>query len=330
MLVPLRLEIWTRFWPYPEPFVLSRSSATGEDSIQVRLTDPSGRAGRGEAVGVTYAGESAATMTAQIDAVRSRIEQGLTRADLLDLLPHGGARMAIDAALWDLETKQGGPDPFAVVGVRPEPVTSMCTIGIKSLEGYAVAARALADYPFIKVKVDGRDPLAALSAVAGAAPRAKLIVDPNQSWSVEQLQAIAATLPELGVILVEQPIPVGHEAALDGWTSPVPLCADELIDTADDLDRAQGRFEVVNVKLDKAGGLTAALHLADAIQARGMDLMVGCMMGSSLSMAPAMVLAQRAKFVDLDGPLLHSEDIENGFVYTRGTVAAPHQPLLWG
>lgn len=328
--MPLRLEVWTRFWPYPEPFVLSRSSKSGEDSIQIRLTDAHGRSGRGEAVGVTYAGESTATMTAQLAAVRSRIEAGLTRAELLALLPHGGARMAVDTALWDLETKQGGADPFAAAGVRPEPVTSMCTIGIKSLEGYAAAARALADYPFIKVKVDGRDPLAALAAVATAAPGARLIVDPNQSWSVQQLKAISAGLPELGVILVEQPIPVGDEPGLDGWDSPVPLCADELVETPGDLDKAQGRFDVINVKLDKAGGLTAALDLAEAVQARGMDLMVGCMMGSSLSMAPAMVLAQRASFVDLDGPLLHSEDVENGFVYDRGTVVAPHQPLLWG
>jgi L-alanine-DL-glutamate epimerase-like enolase superfamily enzyme len=326
----LTLDAWTRFWPYPEPFALSRGAKLGEDSIQVRLTDELGRPGRGEAVGVTYAGESTATMLAQLEAVRAHIEEGTSRSDLLSMLPHGGARMALDAALWDLEAKQGGPDPFAAAGLRPEPVTSMCTIGIKSLEGYAMAARALADYPYIKVKVDACEPMAVLALVAASAPRARLIVDPNQSWSVEQLKALAPDLQSLGVILVEQPIPVGDEAGLDGWTSPVRLCADELVNTVADLDKALGRFDVINIKLDKAGGLTAALALADAVQMGGFGLMVGCMMGSSLSMAPAMVLAQRAEFVDLDGPLLHSEDVEHGFVYRNGTVLAPHIRELWG
>ncbi len=326
----LTLDVWTRFWPYPEPFALSRGAKLGEDSIQVRLTDESGSSGRGEAIGVTYAGESTTTMIAQLEAARARIEQGMSRADLLSMLPNGGARMALDAALWDLEAKQGGLDPFSAAGLRPEPVTTMCTIGMKSLEGYARAAHALADYAYIKVKVDGRDPMAALAKVASSAPRARLIVDPNQSWSVEQLKALAPDLPGLGVVLVEQPIPVGDEAGLDGWTSPVRLCADELINTAADLDKALGRFDVINIKLDKAGGLTAALALADAVQLRGFGLMVGCMMGSSLSMAPAMVLAQRAEFVDLDGPLLHSEDVGNGFTYDNGTVFAPHVASLWG
>lgn len=326
----LTLTVGTRFWPYREPFILSRGAKSGEDTLQVRLIDDQGRIGRGEAVGVTYAGEDPASMIAQIETVTPRIEQGLSRATLLDLLPHGGARTALDSALWDLETKQGSPDPFTATGLLPNAVTSMCTIGIKDLGGYAAAASRIADYPFIKVKVDGTDPLAALHAVSAAAPRAKLIVDPNQGWSVDQLKQVAPRLAALDVILLEQPIPVGDEPGLDGWECPISLCADELIDTAADLDRAQGRFDVINIKLDKAGGLTSALTLADAVQARGMSLMVGCMMGSSLSMAPAMVLAQRARYVDLDGPLLHSEDVEDGFAYVRGTVTKPHRPTLWG
>jgi L-alanine-DL-glutamate epimerase-like enolase superfamily enzyme len=238
--------------------------------------------------------------------------------------------MAIDSALWDLEAKQNGSSPFAIAGLKAEPVTSVCSIGIKTIEGYETAARALADFSMIKIKVDGRDPIGALEAVKRGAPNASLLVDPNQGWSVEQLKALGPALPDLDVALLEQPIPVGHEAGLDGWHSPVPLCADELIDEIADLKKAKGRFKVINVKLDKAGGLTAALTLADAVDAMGFDLMVGCMMGSSLSMAPAMVLAQRARYVDLDGPLLHSEDSEFGFQYENGTVRLPHIPQLWG
>jgi L-Ala-D/L-Glu epimerase len=326
----LQLEVSTRFWPYREPFALSRGTVLGEDTIQVRLTDDDGRAGRGEAVGVTYAGENPERMIAEIMAVKDEIERGISRTGLHELLPYGGARCALDSALWDLEAKQSGISPFVVAGVATRPVTSMCTIGIKTINGYAAAARALADYPFIKVKVDGKTPLEAITAVNRAAPGARLIVDPNQGWTVAQLKAIAPLLVHCNVILLEQPIAVGEEAGLDGWTSPIPLCADELINTPADLAKAQGRFDVINIKLDKAGGLTAALTLADQVAARGMRLMVGCMMGSSLSMAPAMVLAQRADFVDLDGPLLHCEDVADGFAYRLSTVALPHIPALWG
>lgn len=326
----LSLELTARFWPYREPFALSRGVALGEDSIQVRLTDAQGRSGRGEAVGVTYAGETTASMLAQIEAMRSDLEAGPSRLELQALLPGGGARMAIDTALWDLAAKQGGPDPFAASGVRPAPVTSVCTIGIRALDGYRLAARALSGYPMIKVKVDAHDPLAALDAVKRGAPNAKLIVDPNQSWSIQQLKDLSPRLSDFDVALLEQPIAVGDEPGLDGWDSPVLLCADELIDDAADLRKARGRFDVINIKLDKTGGLTTALRLADETERLGFGLMVGCMMGSSLSMAPAMVLAQRAQYVDLDGPLLHSEDIEFGFHYVDGTVADPYDSRIWG
>jgi L-Ala-D/L-Glu epimerase len=327
---PVTLEHWSKFWPYREPFALSRGVALGQNSIQIRLTDRSGVTGRGEAVGVTYAGETPESMIAQIDAVRHHIEAGISRTALLDRLPHGGARMAVDSALWDIEAKQNGSSPFDVAGLRPEPVTSVCSIGIKTIEGYETAARALAGFSMIKVKVDDRNPIRSLAAVKRGAPNSTFIVDPNQGWTVDQLKALAPLLPDLSVALLEQPIPVGHEAGLDDWHSPVPLCADELIDDIADLQKATGRFDVINVKLDKAGGLTAALLLADAVDAMGFDLMVGCMMGSSLSMAPAMVLAQRARYVDLDGPLLHSEDVEFGFQYVDGTVHLPRMPKLWG
>lgn len=326
----LSIAMQAKDWPLDVPLQIARGSLSCQPTVQLQLTDANGASGRGEACGIPYKGETPAGIMAQVQSVRDRVEAGITRDALLALLPAGGARMALDAALWDLEAKQGGADPFRANGLAPRPVRSACTIGIRSLEDYAAAARALAGFALLKVKVDARDPLAAVRAVRAGAPDAQLIVDSNQSWSVDQMKELAGPMADLGVALLEQPIPVGAEAGLDGWASPVPLCADELIDTEADLARAQGRFQFVNIKLDKAGGLTAALRLADAVEARGMGLMVGCMLGSSLSMAPAMVLAQRCTFVDLDGPMLHSADVPDGFRYVDGRVDHPHNPALWG
>ena len=317
-------------WPLDVPLRIARGSLSCQPTVQLQLTDADGFAGRGEACGIPYKGEPPASIMADVEAVRGKVEAGITREALLSLLPGGGARMALDAALWDLEAKRGGPDPFRANGLSAGPVQSAYTIGIRSLADYARTARELAGFALLKVKVDASDPLSAVRAVRAGAPDARLIVDSNQSWSVDQLKRLAGPMAELGVSLLEQPIPVGAETGLDGWVSPVPLCADELIDTEADLDRAQGRFQVVNIKLDKAGGLTAALRLADAVAARGMGLMVGCMLGSSLSMAPAMVLAQRCAFVDLDGPMLHGADVPHGFRYADGRVDRPHDPNLWG
>lgn len=326
----LTVEAWPRDWPMREPFAISRGVQTHQPTVQLRLTDSAGRIGRGEACGVDYQGETPATMIAAIETLRPALAQGLDRQALLGLLPAGGARFALDAALWDLEARQHGVDPFTASGLAAAPVTSAITIGIRDLAGYESAARRLRDYAVIKIKVDAGDPIAAIAAVHRAAPSARLIVDPNQAWSVDMVKALGPTLKGLGVVLLEQPVALGDEPGLDGHVPEVPLCADELIDDAADLARARGRFQFVNIKLDKCGGLTAALALADAAEAQGFGLMVGCMAGSSLSMAPAMVLAQRCRFVDLDGPLLQSEDIAGGFDYQSGVVARPHQPGLWG
>lgn len=324
------VETWRRDWPMAEPFEIAREVQTVQETLQLRLTDSAGVVARAEACGVSYEGETPESMAAQVAAVVDRLDDGMTRDALLGLLPAGGARMAVDSALWDLEAKRGGPDPFSAAGVEKRPVTSAMTIGIRTLAAYRETAERLADYPLIKVKVNADRPLAAIEAVRAGAPDARLIADANQSWSVEQLKELAPRLADLGVALIEQPIAVGQEPGLDGWNSPVPVCADELVQDLPDLARARGRFQAVNIKLDKTGGLTAALRLADAAEAEGFQLMVGCMAGSSLSMAPAMVLAQRCAFVDLDGPLLAAEDIEHGFAYVNGTVERPHRPELWG
>jgi L-alanine-DL-glutamate epimerase-like enolase superfamily enzyme len=313
-----------------EPFAISRSVQTDQPTILATLVDRAGHVGRGEACGVPYAGETPETMMAQIEEVRSQVEKGLTRDALLGILPAGGARCAIDGALWDLEAKQTGRSVYATAGVpSPKAVLSAFTIGIRSLADYEQTARAFSRFPVLKVKVDEVDPLSALAAVHRGAPMAQLIVDPNQSWSVTSLLDYASELSKLGVILVEQPIPVGHEADLDGVAYPISLAADELINDARDLHRAAGRFDVINIKLDKTGGLTEALRLAERATDAGFSLMVGCMAGSSLSMAPAHVLAQKCKYVDLDGPLLQSEDWPNGLVYDNGFVAPPNRDF-WG
>lgn len=327
----LTLEMWPKSWAMRETLEIARGAFTEQPTLQVRLTRADGVVGRGEACGIPYKGETPETIMADLEAVRAAIEAGVTREELCTLLPKGGgARMAIDAALWDLEAKAGGPSPYAVYGLTPRPIASAYTIGIRSLAAYEETARKLGAFAVLKVKVNADDPIGAVRAVRRGAPDPRLVLDTNQAWSVADLKRHAETLVDLRVDLIEQPIPVGAEAGLDGWTSPIPLCADELIDGVDDLARAEGRFAVVNIKLDKAGGLTSAMRLGDAAQARGLKLMVGCMVGSSLSMAPAMVLAHRCAFVDLDGPMLQAEDVENGYTYRNGVVEQPHKPALWG
>lgn len=325
----LTLTLEARDWRMIEPFAISRGVQESQPTLIATLIDEAGRRGRGEACGVNYAGETPETMRAEIEAVRSEIEAGIGREALLDLLPAGGARLAIDAALWDLEAKATGISPFARAGVARAAVITAYTIGIRDVAGYETAARARSAYPLLKVKVADSEALDAIAAVHRGAPASRLIVDPNQAWAPAELPGLTASLADLGVVLLEQPIPVGAEAALDGIARPIPLCADELINDASDLPQARGRFDVINIKLDKAGGLTAALRLADAAEAMGFGLMVGCMAGSSLSMAPAMVLAQRCRFVDLDGPLLQAKDFPNGLRYDNGTVHPP-EPDFWG
>lgn len=324
------VETWAQHWPMKEALVISRGALADVPTIQVKLTDGKGHFGFGEGCGVPYQGETPVGMAAQIDAIRDVLADGVTRHQLLDLLPAGGARFALDSAIWDLEAKRDGVNPFAAAGVAANPVIIDVTIGIRPVDAYESAARKFADYAVLKIKVDASDPVACIANVHKGAPNARLIVDTNQSWTVDMVKALAPELVGLGVALLEQPIKIGDEPGLDGYVGPIPLCADELIDTAADLAKAVGRYQLINIKLDKCGGLTSGLQLADAAQAQGFGLMIGCMMGSSLSMAPGMVLAQRCAFVDLDGPLLQAADVENGFQYENGLVAEPHKPILWG
>ena len=316
-------------WPMIEPFTITRGTQTTADVVMVELSS-NGAIGRGEAAGVPYIGETPETVLRDIDRVRSAIENGASRFDLLDLLPIGGARNALDAALWDLEAKLSGIRAWRRAGLqRGDAITTAVTIGIRSLPEYERSAKALAEYPWIKIKVAQHDPIAAVRAVRSAAPKARLVVDANQAWTVAELKQMTPALVELGVDLLEQPVKVGYDDDLQGYKSPIPICADESINTASDLPRLVGRYEFINIKLDKTGGLTTALDLAHAAKKLGFRLMSGCMCGSSLAMAPSVVLAQLCEINDLDGPLLQVGDLPGAPSCINGLMLPPW-PNFWG
>jgi L-alanine-DL-glutamate epimerase-like enolase superfamily enzyme len=269
-------------------------------------------------------------MRAQIEAVRPRIESGIDFDRLGLLLPAGGARNAVDCALWDLTAKQRRLSIWALTGIaNPRPLTTSITLGIDTDDAVAAGARRHADWPLIKVKVDGTRHVDTVRLVRAACPSAEIIVDPNQAWNCDLLNRLAPELQAFGVVLIEQPVPRGEDATLRGYTGAVRLAADESVADRAGLRRVMDLYQVVNVKLDKTGGLTEALALARDARALGCRVMVGCMAGTSLAMAPGMVVAQQAEFVDLDGPLLHAKDREDGIAYDRGLMQLP-STALWG
>lgn len=316
-------------WKLKEPFLIARGVRDEARVVIVELHED-GAISRGEAGGVAYHGETPESMLAQIEQVRPAIEAGCDRHELLALMPAGGARHALDAALWDLEAKRSGVPVWRRAGAaRWAPVASVATIGMRGLDAYEATARRHARFPWLKVKVARESPLEAVAAVRRGAPDARLVVDANQSWSVDELCAYAPRLQALGVDLIEQPVAVGADRGLDGYAGEVPICADEALSTQDDLPGLVGRYQFVNIKLDKVGGLTAGLQLAAAARAAGFRLMVGCMLGGSVSVAPGMVLAQQCEVCDLDGPWLQAEDWPQGIAYDSGRMALP-VPELWG
>jgi L-alanine-DL-glutamate epimerase-like enolase superfamily enzyme len=316
-------------WPIRGAFVISRGAKTEAEVVVVEIEAAGGR-GRGESVPYRRYGETVDGVLAQIEAVRGEIEAGCDRARLQQLLPPGAARNAVDCALWDLEAEQAGVRAWTLAGRRRlDPVKTAFTISMGEPEAMAEAARAEARRPMLKLKIGGAHDLDRVAAVRDAAPRTRLIVDANEGLTFDELTRLAPDLARLDVKLLEQPLPVGEDAALEGWTSPVPLCADESLHTRAELDACARRYACVNVKLDKTGGLTEALALVDAARALGLEIMVGCMVGTSLAMAPALIPAQGARFVDLDGPLLLARDREPGLTFI-GSMIGPPPPELWG
>jgi L-alanine-DL-glutamate epimerase-like enolase superfamily enzyme len=316
-------------FPLKAPFRIARGVKTAAEVVTVTIADGDA-VGRGEAVPYPRYDESVESAFAEIESVRGKIEEGAGREALLESLPAGAARNALDCALWDLEARMSGRDVAAMIGgAPPAPVATALTISIDTPEAMAEAAAAVRHVPLLKVKVDARDPAAQRRAVRAAAPDPALIVDPNESWDRDLLVAMQDVLVEARAALLEQPVPAGEDAWLEDFDSAVPICADEAFHVAADLPAVARRYSHVNVKLDKAGGLTAALEAARAARAAGLGLMTGCMVSSSLSIAPALHLAMFSDFVDLDGPVWLAEDRPGG-VRDEGGWMTPPDRGFWG
>jgi L-alanine-DL-glutamate epimerase-like enolase superfamily enzyme len=315
-------------WPIAGGFTISRGTRTEAVVVVVTITDDDGTRGWGESVPYARYGE---TVEGVADTIRALDLRDLDRAGLRARLPAGAARNAVDAALWDLEAKRTRRRVWDLAGASPPPehMVTAETLSIAAPEVMAEKARALADRPLLKVKVGADDPIRRIAAVRAGAPEADLIVDANEAWSVDQLRALLPDLAALRVRLLEQPVPADQDAGLAGLDSPVPLCADESAHVAADVARLAALYDAVNIKLDKTGGLTEALEMADAARARGLGIMVGCMVGTSLAMAPATVVAAGADVVDLDGPVLLARDRDPCIAYDRG-IMRPPPVALWG
>ncbi len=316
-------------WELTVPFRITGSEWVNTRSLVVQLVDD-GHVGRGEAQGVYYMGESAESILQQAQAIGTDIRRGATLDDLQHLLPPGGARNAIDCAMWDLECKRQGLSIWQITGIKPGPVTTVFTIGLEETPA-AMAAKAAAasDSPILKIKLDDHMPFEKLAAIRAVRPDAQLVVDANQGWSFELLQEVLPKCVDLDLAMIEQPLKRGGDDELEGFESPIILAADESCLDTSELDTAARRYGMINIKLDKTGGLTEALKLARAAREKGCKLMVGNMAGTSLSMAPSFVVAQLCDFVDIDGPLLLNYDEAFGLEYDNGVVSRI-DPRLWG
>ena len=317
-------------WAMTEPFEIAREVITDLPVLVLSLTDADGHAGRAEAAGVDYDGETPQTMAIQIAAVRERLHDTISGLELMQLLPAGGARNALDCALWDLRAKQTGVPAWRQAGLAPPvPVTTVYTIGLGDEPTTRRKLREARHYPVLKLKVDATRHLDVVRMVRDEHPDARVMVDANQAWSLALLVELLPMLAALGVELVEQPLPRGRDAELDGLGSPIPIAADESCTDSSSLEQLVGRYDYINIKLDKCGGLTEAFAMADAAQRLGLGLMVGNMCGTSLAMAPAFLLAQRCRYVDLDGPLLQVLDRSAPMACHEG-VLEPPSSALWG
>jgi L-alanine-DL-glutamate epimerase-like enolase superfamily enzyme len=325
----MKISLHIEEWELTQPFRISGFEWVNSRGIVVQLAED-GFVGRGEAQGVFYLDENADSIFRQVHEVANEIRAGVSREELQQLLPAGGARNAIDCAMWDLECKKSGKSIWDLVGIQPKPVTTVFTIGLESTpEAMAAKASAAATAPVLKIKLDGHQPYEKLAAIRAARPDAALVVDANQGWDFELLKEVIPKCAGLDLGMIEQPLPRDGDEMLEGFESPIILAADESCLHTGELETAARRYDMINIKLDKTGGLTEALKLAKAAREMGCKLMVGNMTGTSLGMAPAFVIAQLCDFVDIDGPLLLNYDHPDGLSYKNG-VADIFQPGLWG
>jgi len=325
MLVSTHLETW----PTKTTFRITGQECNEFEELSVTLVDGD-QCGRGSGLGVSYLDDVPHTMLNTIEEKRDILEAGLDRQALQELLPAGGARNAIDAALWDLEAKLSGLSIWELTGIDPRPLETVLTIGLEDTpEDMAQKAFDARVHKLLKVKLSGDRPVEKIRAIRRARPDARLIVDANQGWSFDQLEKIAPAFADVGVEMIEQPLPRDQDEALENYRAPLPLCADESCQHLGEIRQAAQRYQMVNIKLDKTGGLTHALELVEAARGFGLGVMVGCMGGTSLAMAPSFVLGCVCDLVDIDGPLLLRSDCVPGLTY-RGGWVEPFDSQLWG
>jgi L-Ala-D/L-Glu epimerase len=324
-----RLSLAVERFPIAGTFVIARGAKTEAAALVATIEDGANR-GRGECVPYGRYGESLESVAAAIESIRPQIEAGADRYALQDLLPAGAARNALDCALWDFDAKRLGVPAYRLAGFdRIAVATTAFTLSVGTPEAMAQAAERARDRPLLKVKLAGAGDVERLAAVRAAAPEAELIVDANEAWRETDLATNLEACAKAGVRLVEQPLPADADAALADIPHPVPVCADESVHDRAGLEILRQRYDAINIKLDKTGGLTEALALLAEAERLGFAIMIGCMVASSLAMAPALLLAAKARFVDLDGPLLLARDRPDGLVYD-GSIIRPPSAALWG
>ena len=324
----MRIDAREEVWPLKNVFRISRGERTEAQVVVVTVADDQ-HTGHGEAVPIRRYNQSTASVLAQIESIKS--EKNLDRDKLQKLLPAGAARNALDCAFWDLEAKKTGKRVWDLINIPMQSeVETSFTMSLDTPEKMAAAAQPNATVPILKLKLGGDDvDLARVKAVRSVAPTSRLLIDANESWSPSHYQKIAPSLKDLGVEVIEQPFPATADEILETLEHPIPICADESCHTSKDLSRLMNRYDMVNVKLDKSGGLTEAIHLSERAREAGFKLLIGCMVGTSLSMAPARVLASVANYVDLDGPLLLARDRDHRLNYHDGKIDLPARDL-WG
>lgn len=326
----LKLNYSIKRWTMVEPFIIAGKSYDYHESVIVTLTDELGHSGRGETCGVDYHGETIESICRQIEACRQRIKPGIDREALGQLLPAGGARNGLDCALWDLHCCRNKRSVWEETGITPGASTDTAyTIGVVGAEHAGELATKFRAYKTIKIKADKQGSLETIANVRRLRPEARIIIDANQSWDWQRFEQFEASLIELDISLLEQPFLVGQDTCLADYQGPLKIAADESVHTSADLPGLVGKYDVINIKLDKTGGLTEALRLARRSMEMGFGLMVGNMCGSSLAMAPGYVIAQLCDYIDLDGPLLQNEDVDPGLVYSAGRIFPSISGGLW-
>ena len=325
----ITLDIADERFPVAGAFTISRGSRTEIRVVRVTLS-AGGLKGEGECVPYARYGETVESVIEAVEALRGPLADGIGRAELQGLMPPGAARNALDCAFWDLEAKQTGQSIPMLAGLSaPQPLETAFTLSLGTPETMREAAAKNAHRPLLKVKLGNEGDLERIEAVRAGAPRSRIIVDANEGWTVAQYQALAPDLVRLGVAMVEQPLPAGQDAALAEIERPLPICADESCHDRASLADLAGKYDVINIKLDKTGGLTEALAMVGEARAAGFQIMVGCMLGTSLAMAPGFYLAQGAEFVDLDAPLLLAGDRQVPVTYD-GSILQQPPAALWG